>query len=71
MYIVATRLFFGVDIQGWASLMVALLLVSGVQLMMMGVLGEYLWRSSENTRRRPPYVRQCVIEGGARKVIAK
>jgi polyisoprenyl-phosphate glycosyltransferase len=67
LYIVASRLFRGTDIQGWASLMVVLLFVSGVQLMMMGVLGEYLWRSSENTRRRPPYVRQCVIGDRARK----
>jgi polyisoprenyl-phosphate glycosyltransferase len=70
IYIVATRMLYGAVIQGWASLMVVLLFVSGAQLMMMGILGEYLWRSSENTRRRPPYVCQCVIHGSARKEIA-
>ncbi|MGI5835735.1 MAG: glycosyltransferase family 2 protein [Chloroflexota bacterium] len=42
--------------QGWSSLMVAVLLLGGVQMMMMGVLGEYLWRALDETRRRPRYL---------------
>lgn len=42
--------------EGWASLMVVVLVVSGVQMLMMGVLGEYLWRALDETRRRPPYI---------------
>jgi len=43
-------------VQGWASLMCVLLIVSGVQLTMLGVLGEYLWRAFDETRGRPRYI---------------
>ena len=35
--------------------MVVVLLVGGVQMIMLGVLGEYLWRTLEESRRRPIY----------------
>ncbi len=35
---------------------VALLFASGVQLLMLGVLGEYIWRALEESRGRPPYI---------------
>jgi dolichol-phosphate mannosyltransferase len=54
--VVALRAFRGFPVEGWASLMVALLLLSGLQLLMIGVLGEYLWRNLEETRRRPRYI---------------
>lgn len=46
----------GFEVHGWASLMIVLLVVAGVQLMMIGILGEYVWRSLEETRRRPRFV---------------
>ena len=42
--------------QGWPSLMVAILILGGIQMMMMGVLGEYLWRSLDEARRRPRFI---------------
>jgi hypothetical protein len=45
--------------------MVVLLIVSGAQLVMMGILGEYLWRNLDETRRRPRFVVERVIEGNA------
>jgi dolichol-phosphate mannosyltransferase len=63
LVIVLRRLLVGADIQGWASLMVVLLVVSGVQMLMIGVLGEYLCRNLEETRRRPRFVRDYVVEG--------
>src|SRR5207245_5132950 len=53
---------FDVPVQGWTSLMVVLLVVSGVQLLMMGLLGEYLWRNLEETRRRPRFVVERIFE---------
>jgi polyisoprenyl-phosphate glycosyltransferase len=47
--------------EGWASLMVVLLLVSGAQMVMMGILGEYLWRNLDETRRRPRYIVDRVV----------
>ncbi len=59
--VIANRLFFAKAIEGWASLMVVLLLVSGVQLLMLGILGEYLWRSFDESRNRPPFIIKQVI----------
>ena len=41
--------------QGWPSLMVAILFIGGLQIMMIGILGEYIWRSLDESRRRPRY----------------
>lgn len=52
--------------QGWASLMVAVLVLGGLQMLMMGVLGEYLWRALDEARRRPPYLIEAMTgEEGA------
>lgn len=42
--------------EGWTSLMVVVLLTGGVQMVMMGVLGEYIWRGLDEARRRPRYI---------------
>jgi glycosyltransferase involved in cell wall biosynthesis len=47
--------------EGWASLMVAILIIGGLQMLMMGVLGEYLWRALDETRRRPRYIIEATI----------
>ncbi|HMD60129.1 MAG TPA: glycosyltransferase family 2 protein [Opitutaceae bacterium] len=55
--VIATRaIAFGSPVQGWASMMCVLLIVSGVQLVMLGILGEYLWRTFDETRGRPRYI---------------
>lgn len=50
------RAFMGLPIQGWASLMVVVLVIGGMQMIMLGILGEYLWRSLEESKRRPKYI---------------
>jgi dolichol-phosphate mannosyltransferase len=46
----------GRPVEGWSSLMVAVLVLGGAQLSMLGVLGEYLWRTFDEARGRPRYV---------------
>jgi dolichol-phosphate mannosyltransferase len=46
--------------EGWSSLMVAVLVVGGTQMLMMGVLGEYVWRALDESRRRPRYLIEAV-----------
>jgi glycosyltransferase involved in cell wall biosynthesis len=46
----------GHRVQGWSSLMIVVLVASGVQMLTMGVLGEYLWRALDESRRRPRYL---------------
>jgi dolichol-phosphate mannosyltransferase len=41
--------------EGWAALMIVVLVIGGIQLLTMGVLGEYLWRALDEARRRPRY----------------
>lgn len=46
---------FGRTIPGWAESVILSLVSNGVQLIMLGVVGEYLWRALDETRRRPLY----------------
>lgn len=62
LVVIGARLFYSQAIEGWASLMVVLLLVSGVQMVMLGILGEYLWRNFDESRRRPPFIIKDVME---------
>lgn len=56
LYVAASVLLFGAPVSGWASLIIAVLLVGSVQLLVMGVFGEYLGRMFLETKRRPLYV---------------
>lgn len=56
MVVLLAYLLFSIPVHGWASMMVAILGLGGIQLVMLGVLGEYLWRSLDETRRRPPFI---------------
>ena len=51
--------------QGWASTMVVILLVSGVQFVILGILGEYLGRTFMTGNRRPQGIVREVARGGA------
>jgi dolichol-phosphate mannosyltransferase len=55
-YVVINKLFFGTRVDGWSSVMLAVLVLGGVQLLMIGVLGEYLWRILDEARARPLYI---------------
>ncbi len=50
------RLVLGIGGQGWPSLMIAILFLGGVQMVMLGIIGEYLWRISVEVRGRPQYI---------------
>ena len=56
MVVVAIRLRGGIPERGFSALMVVLLVVSGTQLVVTGIMGEYLWRILEEVRPRPPFV---------------
>ena len=56
LYIFFMRLRGVIDISGWPALMITILLIGGFQLCMMGLLGEYLWRTYDETRKRPKFV---------------
>jgi glycosyltransferase involved in cell wall biosynthesis len=64
LWMVLRTLVFGVDLPGYASLMTAVLLRGGLQLIGLGILGEYLGRVFEEVKARPLYlVRERWVQG--------
>lgn len=45
-----------IPVSGWTSLVILVTFNSGLQLTMLGVLSEYLWRNYDESRRRPTYI---------------
>ena len=55
----------GITVEGWATIMVALLFLGGVQLICLGILGEYLGRIFNEVKRRPMYVIEEALAAGS------
>ncbi len=60
--VLVVRWIAGVDTPtGWPTVIVLVLVLGGVQLFMIGVMGEYMWRGVAETRRRPLYVMRDIV----------
>ncbi|NLF25764.1 MAG: glycosyltransferase family 2 protein [Deltaproteobacteria bacterium] len=64
LIILASWMIWSVPVRGWVPTMILLTITAGVQMSMLGILGEYLWRTLDETRKRPPYVIDAVFEAG-------
>ncbi len=62
-YVVVKTLLWGDPVPGYPSLMTVILFIGGIQLMFLGVLGEYLGRMFDETKRRPLYLIQEHVRG--------
>ena len=49
-------LLLGNPVKGWAPLMIVVLVIGGFQMIMLGIIGEYLWRTLAQVRRRDMYL---------------
>jgi polyisoprenyl-phosphate glycosyltransferase len=59
-YLAVDKLFNERSVEGWTSIIVLVLLLSGLQLFVVGMLGEYLWRVCDEVRGRPLFLVQEV-----------
>jgi len=55
-YIIYKRIFYDVSVLGWSSLIVAVLVIGGIQIMVLGVIGEYVGRNYVEMKNRPMYI---------------
>jgi len=56
LFIVIRTVVFGIDLPGYASLLVATIFFGSVQLISVGMLGEYIGRIYMESKRRPLYI---------------
>ena len=61
IYFIFEKVFLHNDVAGWTSLVVAVLVLAGVQLIMLGIIGEYIWRNLDETRKRPVFIVDEII----------
>lgn len=54
--LVGNKFIYNVPVQGWTTMMITVLILSGIQMLTLGVIGEYLWRNFDETRNRPTYI---------------
>ncbi len=63
LYTIVSWLFFESTVQGWSSIMISILFIGGIQMIGIGIIGEYISRIGNNVKERPLYiVRETNIE---------
>ena len=62
LYVIALKISHPAEPAGWTTLMVVVLFVSAFQMIALGVIGEYVWRGLDASRKRPLYVVQDFFE---------
>lgn len=63
-YMIIGKLFFGNPVPGYPSLLVSILFLGGIQLIGIGVLGEYIGRIYMEAKRRPRYILKKQVKRG-------
>ncbi len=62
IFVVLQKLIWGIDIPGYATIIVLILLLGGVQLLCIGIIGEYVGRTFEQSKQRPIYIAKEVLD---------
>ena len=63
-FIVVSIVIFGIDLPGYASLLTVVLFLGGIQLLSLGIIGEYLGRLFMEVKQRPIYIVEGVYAKG-------
>ena len=67
IFVVFQKLLFGIAIPGYPTIIVLILLLGGIQLLSLGIIGEYLARTYIETKNRPIYILKDKYEGTGKK----
>lgn len=62
IWVVLEKLIWGIDIPGYATIIVLILLLGSIQLFCIGIIGEYVGRTFEQSKNRPIYVAREVLD---------
>lgn len=68
LYVLAERLLLGTSPRGFTALIAAIVFLAGVQLLFLGLIGEYLGRTFEQVKGRPLYLVESVIRSAGQEV---
>ena len=60
--VVLQKLIWGIDVPGYATIIVLILLLGGMQLLCIGIIGEYVGRIFEQSKDRPIYIAKEILE---------
>ena len=66
--VIFQKLFFGVDVPGYATIVVLILFLGGLQLLLLGVVGEYLARTYIQGKNRPVYIEKEVLQAKSKSL---
>jgi len=56
LYVICRKVFFNIPVLGYASITVSIFFIGGIQLLVLGILGEYIGRTFQEVQRRPLYI---------------
>ena len=59
--VILEKLVWGIDVPGYATIIVLILLLGGIQLVCIGIIGEYVGRTFEQTKDRPIYIAKEIL----------
>ncbi len=59
--VIIEKIFYGISVSGYATIVVLILLLGGLQLFSLGILGEYIARTYVETKKRPIYIAKNII----------
>ena len=62
IWVIIEKLCWGIDVPGYATIIVLILLLGSIQLFCIGIIGEYVGRTFEQTKDRPIYIAKEILD---------